>query len=69
MLDLTNPEVAAWMEAQIGRVISDNQLEMFRLDMNDAGQAPFRGEPLTIEGKTLVMHRYDANIIFRRAKP
>lgn len=42
---------------------------LFRLDMNDAGQAPFRGEPLTIEGKTLVMHRYDANIIFRRAKP
>jgi alpha-galactosidase len=34
MLDLTNPDAAAWMEAQIARVISENQLEMFRLDMN-----------------------------------
>lgn len=34
MLDLTNPEVAAWMESQIERVISEHQLDMFRLDMN-----------------------------------
>ena len=34
MLDLTNPAVAAWMEGQIERVISENQLEFFRLDMN-----------------------------------
>jgi alpha-galactosidase len=34
MLDLTNPEVAAWMEGQIERVIRDHRLDMFRLDMN-----------------------------------
>jgi len=34
MLDLTNPEAAAWMEGQIERVIREHQLEMFRLDMN-----------------------------------
>jgi len=30
MLDLTNPEVAKWMESQIARVIEENQLEFFR---------------------------------------
>ena len=34
LLDLTRPEVAAWMEEQIGRVIADNELEFFRLDHN-----------------------------------
>lgn len=39
---------------------------LFRLDPNDAGQAPFRGEALRVDGSSLVMHRYDAEIIFRR---
>lgn len=34
MLDLTDPEVAAWVEAQISRVIADNELDFFRLDWN-----------------------------------
>ena len=34
LLDLTNPEVARWMEAQIVRVIEQNDLEFFRLDHN-----------------------------------
>jgi hypothetical protein len=41
---------------------------LFRLDTNDAGQALFRGEALAIDGRTLVMRRYDAQIIFRPAK-
>lgn len=34
MLDLTRPEVAAWVEDRIGRVIADNELDFFRLDWN-----------------------------------
>ena len=34
LLDLTNPEVAQWMENQIARVIDENQLDFFRLDYN-----------------------------------
>ena len=34
LLDLTKPEVADWMEAQITRVIEENELEFFRLDHN-----------------------------------
>lgn len=34
MLDLTRPEVAQWMENQISRVISENELDFFRLDYN-----------------------------------
>ena len=37
LLDLTNPAAAAWMEAQIGRVIEDYGLEFFRLDFNTHG--------------------------------
>jgi alpha-galactosidase len=37
MLDLTNPAVARWMEEKIAKVISDNQLEFFRLDYNVGG--------------------------------
>jgi alpha-galactosidase len=37
MLDLTNPEVAQWMEEQIARVIEQNELEFFRLDYNVGG--------------------------------
>jgi len=43
MLDLTNPEVAAWMEGQIARVIREHQLEMFRLDFNVGSIGPAAG--------------------------
>jgi alpha-galactosidase len=33
-LDLTRPQVAAWMEREIARVISEHQLDFFRLDYN-----------------------------------
>ena len=39
MIDLANPVVARWMEDQIARVISENELEFFRLDYNVAGLA------------------------------
>ena len=34
LLDLTNPDVAKWMEGQIVRVIEENELDFFRLDYN-----------------------------------
>ncbi len=34
-LDLTIPEAAAWMEAEIVRVIEENELDLFRLDHNN----------------------------------
>jgi len=34
LLDLTRPEVAAWVEEQIARVIGGNKLDFFRLDYN-----------------------------------
>ena len=34
LLDLTNPDVAKWMEQQIISVIEENQLDFFRLDYN-----------------------------------
>ena len=34
LLDLTNPEVAKWMEQQITHVIEENHLDFFRLDYN-----------------------------------
>ncbi|MBE6691063.1 MAG: alpha-galactosidase [Ruminococcaceae bacterium] len=34
-LDLTNPEAAAWAEAEIVRVIEENKLDAFRLDHNN----------------------------------
>jgi alpha-galactosidase len=42
LIDLTNPEVAQWMEAQIGRVIQDNELDFFRLDYNTNPRAGLR---------------------------
>jgi len=35
ILDLTRPEVAAWMEAEIGRLIRQYDLDLFRLDFNE----------------------------------
>lgn len=34
LLDLGNPEVEAWMEEQIARVITDCQVDLYRLDWN-----------------------------------
>jgi hypothetical protein len=42
---------------------------LFRLEPNDMGTAALRDEPLTVEHSAMIMHRYDAEIIFRRAKP
>ena len=41
---------------------------LFKPEMNDVGQAPLRGEQLQIKGSSLIMHRYDAEIIFRRER-
>ena len=41
---------------------------LFKPQMNDVGQAAFRAEPLLINDSTLVMHRYDAEIVFRRER-
>ncbi len=37
------------------------------LQLNDIGNAAFRSEPLTVEHSMLIMHRYDTQIVFRRA--
>ncbi len=34
LLDLANPVVGRWLEEQIGRVITENKLDFFRLDYN-----------------------------------
>jgi alpha-galactosidase len=39
MLDLTNPAAARWMEAEIDRVITEHQLDFFRLDYNIGNSA------------------------------
>lgn len=41
---------------------------LFRVEQNDIGTAALRGETLTLDGSSLVMHRYDADIVFRREK-
>lgn len=41
---------------------------LFRLEQNDMGKAAFRSEPLKVEHSAMIMHRYDAEIVFRRAK-
>jgi len=41
---------------------------LFKPRMNDVGQAPLRDEPLLVKGSALLMHRYDAEIIFRRER-
>ena len=37
LLDLTNPDAAQWMEDQIGKLITEHELEFFRLDYNVSG--------------------------------
>lgn len=37
ILNLTNPEAAAWMEGQIARVIEEHECDFFRLDHNTRG--------------------------------
>ena len=41
---------------------------LFRLEPNDIGTAAFHGEPLTLDGSNMVMHHYDAEIVFHRAE-
>jgi hypothetical protein len=41
---------------------------LFKPQMNDVGQAPLRDVPLVVKGSTLLMHRYDAEIVFRRER-
>ncbi|MCC7352791.1 MAG: alpha-galactosidase [Anaerolineae bacterium] len=40
VLDLTQPVVARWMEDQIVRLITENELDFFRLDYNAAAMTP-----------------------------
>jgi hypothetical protein len=42
---------------------------LFRFHRNDLGKAAFRGEPLVLDGKDLLLSRYDAKIRFLRAAP
>lgn len=56
LLDLTNPEVAQWLEEQIARVIEDNELEFFRLDYNVGGLGP---------GAKTIRHGYAENGYWR----
>lgn len=37
ILDLTNPDACAWMEAQIARVLETYECEFYRLDHNTGG--------------------------------
>jgi alpha-galactosidase len=38
LLDLANPQVAAWMESEIVRIIQKYDLDMFRIDYNSAAE-------------------------------
>lgn len=48
ILDLTKPEVAVWVESEISRVITEYEVDLFRLDFNPgyprAGKSTPRGE-------------------------
>lgn len=41
---------------------------LFRFHANDLGKAAFHAEPLVLDGRGLVMNRYDASIRFIRAR-
>ncbi|MBQ7923484.1 MAG: alpha-galactosidase [Clostridia bacterium] len=36
LLDFTNTEAAAWAESEIARIITENELDLFRIDYNNA---------------------------------
>ena len=55
MLDLTNPEVAEWVESEVYRIIEEYQLDLFRLDYNASPG----------EGGYNPRHGYDENTIWR----
>jgi hypothetical protein len=42
---------------------------VFRFAPNDLGVADFRDEPLTVEGKELILRRYDEAVRFRKSAP
>jgi alpha-galactosidase len=56
LLDLANPNAAAWMETEIARVIEEHQLDLFRLDFNTSpGDGPSR-EVNGVQENTLWRH-------------
>lgn len=44
-IDMTNPEAAAWAEAEIARVITEYGVELFRVDYNVGSQEMFTRSP------------------------
>lgn len=40
---------------------------LFRLDPNDLGKAAFRGQTLPLDAGSIIMHRYETTIVFRRS--
>ena len=54
-LDLTKPEVAAWVESEIARVIQKYDLDMFRLDYNHSVE----------EGGNRVVDGFTENLLWR----
>jgi alpha-galactosidase len=57
-IDAANPEVAAWMEAELTRVISQYQLDLFRLDYNS----------YAYEGGNRVNGNYRENTLWRHVE-
>lgn len=54
-LDLANPEVAAWAESEIARIIQKYDLDMFRLDYNNSAE----------EGGNRVYKGFTENLMWR----
>ena len=40
---------------------------LFRFDPNDFGKAAFRGQALPLDAGSIIMHRYETTIVFRRS--
>jgi alpha-galactosidase len=58
ILDLTNPDAAAWMEEQIAHVIADYECEFFRLDHNTGGIREGMRVRREIGGRTFAENGY-----------
>lgn len=50
ILDLAQPEPAAWMEAQLTSLIDRYKLDLFRLDYNIPSEVPLEGAPIARDG-------------------
>jgi alpha-galactosidase len=57
MIDLTKPEVADWMESEIDRLITEYELDLFRLDYN-VGNIGSGGQSLRSGYVENAYHRY-----------